>query len=581
MISTAQFSCGNAVRVVTISAQADRDGAPSSAHLPSFLAELAPRVGGTAVAVLIVVLFGRNAAMAEPRDTIAQLDGVAGCVAAQRQEGCGRGLGLDGASATAVSPDGRHVYVASNDASSVAIFGRWPNGILRQQPGADGCVAEAGAGGCATVRGLRGAFSIVVSADGRHVYVGAFQTVAVLQRDPITGRLTQLARACAGEEPGCEPARGLDGVTSVVLSPDGRFLYATASRSGSVAGFARDPATGALTQLPGMDGCVRRREAGDACAVDPRLRGAFSVALSPDGLNAYVSALEEDAVVTLARDTDTGALGVVPTASGCVRQGGGADCERAHGLRGPNSVVVSADGRHVYAAASASSAIAIFMRDGRDGGRLLQQPGADGCISQDGTDGCATGRGLTGAYDVVLSPEGDRAFTASSDAVVAFARDVTTGTLADLPSRGGCLSVRPELRCMRGRGLTGAARMGLAPDGRSLYVAAFASDALATILTEGRTGGPEVRITQQRGRCSGAGRAAVVSVLVRGSLPVREVETSVDGRALTRGSRTMVRVPRSRRLVPGRRLRVVATDIGGRRTVRRATVLPCSRRRRP
>ena len=102
-----------------------------------------------------------------------------------------------------------------------------------------------------------------------------------------------------GFEPGCARGRGLAGARSVAISADGRSAYVASAFSHAVAVFARDRRTGALTQLPGAAGCASRSEQG--CAGGRALAGAQSVAISADGRSAYVASHGSDAVGVFAR----------------------------------------------------------------------------------------------------------------------------------------------------------------------------------------------------------------------------------------------------------------------------------------
>src|SRR5262249_42442556 len=83
----------------------------------------------------------------------------------------------------AVSPDGLHVYIAGNADNAVVTFGRDP---------ATGALTWLGAeqNGVNGVDGLDGPHEVLVSPDGRHVYVASDQSVAVFARDIATGHLT-------------------------------------------------------------------------------------------------------------------------------------------------------------------------------------------------------------------------------------------------------------------------------------------------------------------------------------------------------------------------------------------------------
>ena len=77
-----------------------------------------------------------------------------------------------------------------------------------------------------------------------------------------------------GSAGACANGVALDTVARVVVSPDGRNAYATALSSNSIVVFDRNPATGALTQKAGIDGCISETGTGGLCAHGVALVGA-------------------------------------------------------------------------------------------------------------------------------------------------------------------------------------------------------------------------------------------------------------------------------------------------------------------
>ena len=161
----------------------------------------------TIVAVFLVV---PGSALAQgSSSSFSQLAGERGCVTQEPPlpfggeafEGCGDARGLLSPYAVAVSPDDKHVYVASSGAeaagsNAIVAFSRaGDTGALTSA----GCVSDSGGDGrpgtdgfCADGDALLGASAVAVSPDGRHVYVASHISngLAWLARDADAGTLT-------------------------------------------------------------------------------------------------------------------------------------------------------------------------------------------------------------------------------------------------------------------------------------------------------------------------------------------------------------------------------------------------------
>ena len=122
------------------------------------------------------------------------------------------------------------------------------SGALTQGTGPAGCIAALPAAGCGLGRGFAQPEGLAVSPDERSVYVASFKgALNVLARDPGTGVVTQLTGRqdkdgciAAKRTRGCATGRGLAGVSSVAVSPDGRFVYTGATGADAIAVFQRD-----------------------------------------------------------------------------------------------------------------------------------------------------------------------------------------------------------------------------------------------------------------------------------------------------------------------------------------------------
>lgn len=300
--------------------------------------------------------------------TLSQSAGTDGCVSLSGSGGaCATGRGLNGPGTPAVSPDGRNVYVPGDHSDAIAVFSRdGSSGDLSQLSGSDGCVSETGSGGCADGEGLLNPRSAVVSPDGKHVYSASQQgAVAAFARDASTGALTQLAGAAACVHDtgagGCADGRALASARWVLVSPDGGHVYVVTTGGKSIATFARNPTTGALTQPAGTDGCIAA-SGSQGCLVAPHMNTGRGGTISPDGETLYGAFQGSDAVAVLRR-AENGALAPLASPHGCVHNSGTAPCSDALAMGGPTDVAVSPDGGWVYVAGRTSDSMAAFKRE--------------------------------------------------------------------------------------------------------------------------------------------------------------------------------------------------------------------------
>ncbi|HMJ04527.1 MAG TPA: hypothetical protein VK506_16415 [Conexibacter sp.] len=309
-----------------------------------------------------VAVFRRN-----PRTgALTQAAGPAGCVVGRTIPGCALGRALDGPDVVVVSPDGSSVYVGSFLGNAVVSFARdAATGALVQPGGASGCVAAAPSDGCATALALLAPEGLAISGDGATVYVAAAagNALLVLARNSSTGALTQATdgSGCIVASPlaGCTTGTQLAGANAVAVSPDGDDVYVTSLLSNSLTSFTRS-STGALTPQAGTSACAIYVLA-VGCSLGRAMRAPEGLAASPDGASVYVTAFGSGALDVFDRD-GSGALMQKPRRPGCVVVRPTPDCTRGRALLGASAVVVSPDGRHVYAAAFRSNAVTVFKR---------------------------------------------------------------------------------------------------------------------------------------------------------------------------------------------------------------------------
>ena len=132
---------------------------------------------------------------------------------------------------------------------------------------------------------------MAVSPDGKFVYVsaGRFHGDDAVSAFKVgdDGRVALLQEFINGQG----DLRGFQGGNHLAISPDGRNVYATATRSSSVACFRRDTKTGKLSYLETVRDGSENAE-----------NGAAGVAVSPDGRFVYVATEDGRAITQFDRD---------------------------------------------------------------------------------------------------------------------------------------------------------------------------------------------------------------------------------------------------------------------------------------
>jgi DNA-binding beta-propeller fold protein YncE len=243
-------------------------------------------------------VFDRNTATGQ----LTHKPGAAGCVVEESPagSGCTVGRGTTGNGfETAVSPDGRHLYVASTTPGGVAIFDRnTANGTITQPAGTAGCISTDGTSGatggieCAAGGGSLGQASAVsLDTPGAYAFVSGGAGHTVFRRDPANGLLTKTdcVDETGGAAPpaGCHEVKGAAGADAAV-TPDGNHVVLNAQNVG-LAFLVFDRATGKLSQR-GAHGCFTDVAPGAPCDYVPGLlRGPGGVAVAPSGLLGFAA----------------------------------------------------------------------------------------------------------------------------------------------------------------------------------------------------------------------------------------------------------------------------------------------------
>ncbi len=236
-----------------------------------------------------VAVFSRDAITGLLTFVEAEFDGVGGV------------SGIDGADAVVVSPDGNHVYVGALTADAIAAFAR--NSVSGELT-----FVEAYFEGFGGVDGIDGLRDLDISPDGEHIYTASNDTsgsvdnaVAVFSRDQITGELTYLEAIFDG----VGGADGLGSPASVKVSPDGKHVYV----GNRVAGFGedwfaiflRDQATGGLTFVD-----YTAEGLGSDCTLG--IQGDTAIAFRRGGDELLLTSTWESGLYRFDRDSTTGLI---------------------------------------------------------------------------------------------------------------------------------------------------------------------------------------------------------------------------------------------------------------------------------
>ena len=360
----------------------------------------------------------------------------------------------------ALSPDGKHAYVADEGSSKIVVFNAQTADTGKST--SLGFASSFDNASLSASNAITAPYQVAVSADGLNVYATGLtgDSIATFKRDAEDGSLTWIDTVKDGAGYGCVLLQncagnlnGLDGAYGIALSSDGKFVYVSSITDDSIVVLRRDASSGALssTSVFGSGAYFAQQ------FTHPNLDAAYGMALSPDGAQLYATSYLGDGLLVLGRDSISGTLTtrqVITTST-------------AAALDGVFRVVVSGDGRFVYTAGgnAGTGGVCVFARNGIDGTLMYTT-----CY----TDTAQTA--LNGASDLAFSPDGKRLFVSSrfEHGVNAFDRNVDTGALrfADVLTGTTTASGTP-LQATRG--------LAVAPDGKYVYATGQLDDAVVSI----------------------------------------------------------------------------------------------------
>ena len=430
---------------------------------------------------------------------LSQLGEPSACIGERKEEVaiCGTSVpfGLSFAYQIQVSPDGKYAYSVAVNGGLIEYERNQANGALtpigclsslsKSEPACIGEHADM------EVAAMASPAAIAISPDGASVYVvtqGAGNAVVEFSRNEATGLLTKIGcitHEATSSECATTKAKGLDLPYGVTVSPDGENVYMTGFGEEAVAEFKRETGSGLLTQLGSPNEWIG--DAGSGCGTAAiGLKEDIGIVVTPDNENVYVSAGATGTkgdIAAFARGAE-GALTQLSGKEACISEALVPECAEGKHIEGSEDLVVSPDGKNVYASSNATNAVIELERTGS--GALQELASPNECVSTETLTGCQEVKGINGAFGVAISPHGEDVYVAGAgeNAVAAFERNPTSGVLDQLTGNP-CVTEQatgcgdPEFN--ERVGLKFARRLTVSPDGTNVYVAGQADHAIAEL----------------------------------------------------------------------------------------------------
>ena len=381
----------------------------------------------------------------------------------------GQTVNLDNPQEIAISPDGKFVYVISqNSTDGITVFSRDAStGKLTYSSevakGATDVLID-------TPRG------IAISKDGGYVYVsgGSDDAINVFSRDKTTGVLSIIETFQDDGQTGGTIST-LDGAWGVTISPDNKHVIVIAN-AGSQSGFTvfeRNTTDGTLTFLEDF-------RDDSASGTITNLNGPRWGNFSPDGKFFYITASTSDAINVFSRETD-------PASADFGKLTFESDLVNVTELEFVEDIIVSPDNAFIYSGAKLADQVVWASRN--------STTGAIGSLNSiDDTEAGITS--LNGVEDVILSTDNTRLFSASSsaDLLTVFNRDAGSGVLSfvqELIDDGSNVAVSTT-----DFGLNNNEDVAVSPDGKHLYALGQFEDVISLFSLNTPSEVPEIDLQQ-------------------------------------------------------------------------------------
>jgi 6-phosphogluconolactonase (cycloisomerase 2 family) len=311
---------------------------------------------------------------------------------------------------------------------------------------------------------LQGVTSVTITKDGKFVYTAAYQAgaISIFERNAESGKLTPRDGLLGPE---CASA------ICIRLSHDENTAAVAHLFANRLTLFKRDPATGGLTKLSAVEES-KDEPRGLQTAVDTEFSGDdhFLYVASAEGLGVFK--IEDNQLTFVQHETGD---------------------DKLHGVRG---CALSPDGRWVYAAAGDPGVLAVFSRDAATGKLTSVQ------MLKDGDGEIAS---LAGAFRVAPSADGRQLYVSSGR----FHGDQAVSVFEVQPD--GSLKVLQQF--INGKDdfteFEGGNSLQVSPDGKAVVALSSVSDRLFRFTRDPATGKLTYVTSQQAGTFGEPGAAGL------------------------------------------------------------------------
>ncbi|MEK7990705.1 MAG: beta-propeller fold lactonase family protein [Thiotrichaceae bacterium] len=292
--------------------------------------------------------------------------------------------------------------------------------------------------------------AVLVSPDGKFVYATGFgsHSIIVFSRNSSTGNLTFRQSLINGaKDLNGAVVLGITGASSIAFSPDTQFMYATGFNDNALAVFRRNSVTGTLEFIESFS---------DGNNGIDGLASAFDVEATQNYV--YVAAVFDNAISIFQRNADSGKLNFIGTETSSVQ------------LTGVVDLALSPDQQYLYAVSPNSDSLLAYSLNAETGALTLLQTFIDTI---------ADATGLDSVNSVVVSDDGTNVYIAAdgvNNSISVYARNVSSGILTFVQTvRDGdssALGIPVD-------GLNGAYDVRVSPEGNYVYAAGTTDSAVA------------------------------------------------------------------------------------------------------